>query len=127
MATRRNPTKESITTSPPPDQQPRQPGELEHREAIQLRDLPGYPQQVLWKLIIYSIAVLVLPLSAYFYSVNYVFDGNTTYAGATAAITANLILFSYIVVAMREDKGDQEQLREQQQLRGNKEETKKMK
>lgn len=33
-------------------------------------------------------------------------SGNSTYAGATAAITANLVLVGYVIVAMREE--DQE-------------------
>lgn len=32
--------------------------------------------------------------------------GNSTWAGATAAITANLVLIAYVVVAMKEDQSD---------------------
>lgn len=32
--------------------------------------------------------------------------GNATYAGAFAAVMANVVLIGYIVVAMREDQGD---------------------
>jgi len=32
--------------------------------------------------------------------------GNTTFAGASAAIMANVVLVAYIVVAMREDQGE---------------------
>lgn len=32
--------------------------------------------------------------------------GNSTFAGATAAIVANLVLIAYIVVAMREDQSE---------------------
>lgn len=32
--------------------------------------------------------------------------GNATYAGATAAISANVVLVAYIVVAYREDQAD---------------------
>lgn len=33
-------------------------------------------------------------------------SGNATYAGAFAAVMANVVLIGYIVVAMREDQGD---------------------
>lgn len=33
--------------------------------------------------------------------------GNSTFAGATAAIMANVVLVAYVVVAMREDQSDQ--------------------
>ncbi|EEP82783.1 predicted protein [Uncinocarpus reesii 1704] len=111
MAARRNPAQEaSSPAQPAPAQQ--QPQFRQAREVIQLQDLPGYPQQVLTKLIAYAVAVVVLPISAYFYSVNNLFDGDTTYAGAMAAITANLVLFSYIVLALREDKGDRQKLQQ---------------
>lgn len=32
--------------------------------------------------------------------------GNATFAGATAAVTANIVLVAYIVVAMREDDSE---------------------
>ena len=32
--------------------------------------------------------------------------GNSTYAGATAAVMANVVLIGYIVVAMREDQSE---------------------
>lgn len=34
--------------------------------------------------------------------------GNSTYAGALAAVMANAVLIGYIAVAMAEDKSDQE-------------------
>ena len=33
--------------------------------------------------------------------------GNSTYAGATAAIMANVVLIAYVFVAMREDQEEQ--------------------
>ena len=35
------------------------------------------------------------------------FVGSTTWAGASAAIMANVVLIGYIIVAMMEDQGDQ--------------------
>jgi hypothetical protein len=32
--------------------------------------------------------------------------GNSTWAGISAAVTANIILIAYIVVAWKEDQGD---------------------
>lgn len=32
--------------------------------------------------------------------------GNSTFAGATAAIMANIVLVAYVVVAMREDQSE---------------------
>jgi hypothetical protein len=32
--------------------------------------------------------------------------GNATFAGATAAVTANVVLVAYVVVAMREDQSE---------------------
>jgi len=33
--------------------------------------------------------------------------GNSTFAGATAAIMANVVLVAYVIVAMREDQSEQ--------------------
>lgn len=40
------------------------------------------------------------------------FKGNATLAGALAALTANVVLIAYVVVAWQEDKEDQAKRRE---------------
>jgi hypothetical protein len=39
---------------------------------------------------------------------NSINPGNSTYAGATAAIVANIVLLSYVVVAFNDDKSERE-------------------
>ncbi|KAK2734337.1 vacuolar ATPase assembly integral membrane protein vma21 [Myotisia sp. PD_48] len=95
MATRRGVSKDLQPSSSTPTTRP--------EDEMKYVKLPG---QVLWKLILYTIIVITAPMAAYFYSLNQIFDGNTTYAGATAAGTANVVLIIYIIVAMREDQGD---------------------
>ncbi|KAI0638290.1 hypothetical protein C8Q77DRAFT_1153954 [Trametes polyzona] len=58
---------------------------------------------VLAKLIIFALSLGILPLSSYFLSRDYLWDGNTIYAAITAIVAANLILVLYIFEAMREE------------------------
>ena len=48
-----------------------------------------------------------LPIGSYFLTVNTIFGGNSTYAGITAVVLANVVLIGYILVAYAEDKDDQ--------------------
>ncbi|KAF8936453.1 vacuolar ATPase assembly integral membrane protein vma21 [Dissophora ornata] len=47
--------------------------------------------------------MICFPIGTYFITVDRYFDGNATYAGISAAIMANLVLFAYVVVAVLED------------------------
>jgi len=68
----------------------------------------GAQGAVLAKLIIFSLSLAFAPISSYFFSLSYVWNGNSTYAAITAIIAANIVLVSYIVISIIEDKGDQE-------------------
>ncbi|DAA79183.1 TPA_exp: hypothetical protein A8136_2968 [Trichophyton benhamiae CBS 112371] len=94
MATRRGAAKETQSEISTPKPAPSQPAGTE------LRSLPG---GVLWKFILYSVMIVCCPLGTYYGTVDRVFDGNTTYAGAAAAGAANVVLIVYIIFAIRED------------------------
>lgn len=85
---------------------------------------------MIFKLLAFTAAMVVGPIGMYFLTVNSVFGGaspkyseqinnrneincmflgNPTYAGITAAVTANVVLFAYIYVAWKEDQGDREE------------------
>ncbi|KAI8965876.1 hypothetical protein F5Y11DRAFT_311689 [Daldinia sp. FL1419] len=68
---------------------------------------PAVPMGVIVKLLAFTFAMVVIPIGSYFLTVNTIFRGNSTYAGALAAIMANVVLVGYVVVAMNEDQSDQ--------------------
>ena len=68
--------------------------------------------------------MISMPIGTYFLSLNTIFGGkhgispllrsiadrrkgNSTFAGASAAVVANVILIAYVVVAMKEDQSEQ--------------------
>jgi len=67
---------------------------------------PAVPADVIYKLLGFTLAMVILPIGTYFVSVDTVFGGNSTYAGAAAAIMANVVLVGYVVVAMMEDQSE---------------------
>ncbi|KAF4979275.1 hypothetical protein FZEAL_4474 [Fusarium zealandicum] len=56
---------------------------------------PAVPKDVIYKLLAFTLAMVVVPI------------GNASYAGGLAALMANVVLISYIVVAMKEDQSEQ--------------------
>jgi len=67
---------------------------------------PAVPAAMIFKLLAFSLAMIAGPISTYFLTLNYVYKGNSTFAGATAAIMANVVLVAYVIVAMREDQSE---------------------
>ncbi|KAI9755950.1 MAG: putative ubiquinone biosynthesis monooxygenase [Chaenotheca gracillima] len=68
---------------------------------------PAVPAFVIYTLLSFTFLMVVGPLSTYYLTLNYVYKGNSSYAGATAALMANIVVFAYVIVAMREDNLDQ--------------------
>ncbi|KAH9482808.1 Vacuolar ATPase assembly integral membrane protein vma21 [Psilocybe cubensis] len=59
---------------------------------------------VLFKLIIFSVSLGVIPISSYFLSLKYLWNENATFAAITAVVSANVVLVAYIISAIREDR-----------------------
>ncbi|KAF3346133.1 hypothetical protein VD0002_g9809 [Verticillium dahliae] len=70
---------------------------------------PAVPTDVIVKLLGFTFAMIVFPIGSYFLTVSTVFKGNSTFAGAFAAVMANVVLIAYIVVAMKEDQTEQDE------------------
>ncbi|RUP50346.1 hypothetical protein BC936DRAFT_139587 [Jimgerdemannia flammicorona] len=67
---------------------------------------PEVPSNVVAKLLLFTFAMVTLPLTTYYQTVDRVFNGNNTYAAAAAAAAANVIAFTYIIAAVLEDRAD---------------------
>ncbi|KAL7820403.1 hypothetical protein V8C44DRAFT_316483 [Trichoderma aethiopicum] len=67
---------------------------------------PAVPKDVIYKLLGFSAAMIVVPIGSYFLTVHTIFNGNSSLAGGMAAVLANVVLISYIIVAMKEDQTD---------------------
>ncbi|KAL2261972.1 hypothetical protein VTK26DRAFT_2857 [Humicola hyalothermophila] len=70
---------------------------------------PAVPAAVILKLVAFTVGMIVFPIGSYFLTVDTLFNGNSTYAGALAAVMANVVLIGYIFVAMAEDRSEQQQ------------------
>ncbi|KAK7599979.1 hypothetical protein BFJ63_vAg7936 [Fusarium oxysporum f. sp. narcissi] len=68
---------------------------------------PAVPSQVIYKLLAFTFAMIVVPIGSYFLTVNTVFR-NSSLAGGLAAVLANVVLVGYIIVAMKEDQSDKQ-------------------
>lgn len=78
---------------------------------------PAVPRSVILKLLGFTLAMIVAPIGSYFATVDALFGGNSTYAGALAAIIANVVLIAYIVVAFTEDLAEQDANKETKKTR----------
>ncbi|KAI9812425.1 MAG: vacuolar ATPase assembly integral membrane protein vma21 [Pycnora praestabilis] len=67
---------------------------------------PAVPASVILKLLGFTFAMIVGPIGTYFATLHTIFKGNSTVAGAAAAVIANVVLVGYILVAMREDQSE---------------------
>lgn len=65
-------------------------------------------RQVIVKLLIATFLMVAAPISVYFLTAGTIFSDNKSWAGATAAVTANVVLIGYIIVAVMEDQGEKE-------------------
>ena len=63
-------------------------------------------RSVITKLLVFTALMVFAPISVYFLTASTIFKGNNTWAGATAAVTANVVLIGYIIVAIKEDQGE---------------------
>ncbi|KAF2096464.1 VMA21-like domain-containing protein [Rhizodiscina lignyota] len=91
---------------------PRDPASPEKDETVDAAGnsviAPAVPTPVIVKLLGFTLAMITLPIGTYFATVHSIFKGNHTFAGATAAVVANIVLIGYIIVAFRDDQSEQQ-------------------
>ncbi|MCJ1484397.1 vacuolar ATPase assembly integral membrane protein vma21 [Schaereria dolodes] len=80
--------------------------ELTSRASEKSNIAPAVPAAVIYKLLGFTAAMVGGPIGTYYLTLQTIFRGSSTLAGATAAIMANVILVAYIVVAMKEDQSE---------------------
>ncbi|KAJ7129796.1 hypothetical protein C8R44DRAFT_614246 [Mycena epipterygia] len=56
------------------------------------------------KLVFFSLSLGIIPITSYFGSLKYVWNGNATYAALTAVVGANIVLVAYIITSVLDDK-----------------------
>jgi hypothetical protein len=59
---------------------------------------------VLVKLIIFSLSLAIVPITSYFVTEKYVWNGNSNYAAITAIFAANAVLVAYIITSLLDDR-----------------------
>ncbi|KIO18659.1 hypothetical protein M407DRAFT_225185, partial [Tulasnella calospora MUT 4182] len=64
-------------------------------------------RSVLVKLALFTVCLGLAPISTYYLSQKYLWDGNSTYAAITSIIAANFVLVTYIISAVRDDSQSQ--------------------
>lgn len=74
---------------------------------------PAVPTNVIFKLLGFSAAMISLPISMYFVAGR--FGASPTVAGIIAAVTANIVLFTYVYVAWQDDRLEREALSKKQE------------
>jgi hypothetical protein len=79
------------------------PSPLEKRVFITAGASRTVPANIAWKLAFFTLALLFAPLLTYFYVLNNVFPGNSTYSAFTAVAVANGLVIAYVVVAALEE------------------------
>jgi hypothetical protein len=67
---------------------------------------PAVPLFVIWRLLSFTFAMITFPIGTYFVTLHNLYGGNATFAGATAAVMANVVLIAYVVMAMKEDQSE---------------------
>ncbi|GKZ17132.1 vacuolar ATPase assembly integral membrane protein vma21 [Aspergillus brasiliensis] len=67
---------------------------------------PAVPTNVIFKLLGFSLAMVIIPIGMYFVTVD--FGASATVGGIVAAIMANVVLFAYIYVAWKDDQAERE-------------------
>ncbi|KAK6336478.1 vacuolar ATPase assembly integral membrane protein vma21 [Orbilia brochopaga] len=105
MATRRV----KSTEKPSDDAAPAAPVLPKGMQAEKMRANPGpaIPAEVLVKLFGFTAAMLIAPIGCYYLSTNVLFPGSTVTGASIAAVVANVVLIAFVVVAMREDDGEE--------------------
>jgi len=56
----------------------------------------------------YSLSLGIVPITLYFLSEKYVWNGNSNYAAITAIFAANAVLIAYIITSLQEDRESME-------------------
>ncbi|MCJ1455086.1 vacuolar ATPase assembly integral membrane protein vma21 [Mycoblastus sanguinarius] len=69
---------------------------------------PAVPAAVIYKLLGFTVAMIVGPIGTYFLTLNTIFRGSSTWAGATAAFMANMVLIAYVIVAFKDDESEKQ-------------------
>ncbi|KAF2671587.1 hypothetical protein BT63DRAFT_452091 [Microthyrium microscopicum] len=67
---------------------------------------PAVPTSILLKLLTFVFLLVTAPLGVYFGTINTLFNGNSTWSAASAALTANVVLVGYLAIVIMDDKND---------------------